>query len=266
VLDGDLIPGPGSDWSAPLRERLVRRSGNGDSAEASWGTQYGVYFSNLRPADVSSLHAALNEEARYTGYIDVTYGGPARDYFAHVLAPRLVVSDRTIVLNHGGDDPLVSNEDPVGFPFAENGYEIVSLIDSYFVAFMSYKIEARDAEQAWIDTTLNLAASTGALIDINTVEVVVPSDKLSKYLLRDEGKLRLMTSIGLENVDHVDMAKTVREKLGQGYIYDLRFASEGTPLFAVSAEFEKPVGGMARRLLALKYDAPERVISLVTMY
>lgn len=48
---------------------------------------------------------------------------------------------------------------------------------------------------------LSLAALTGELIDFATVAVVVPPPKLEKYLLVNEDKLKLMTSIGRQDVD-----------------------------------------------------------------
>ena len=75
-----------------------------------------------------------------------------------------------------------------------------------------------------------------------------------------------MTNIGLQDVAPDELASVVKTKLLQSYVYDLRFAADGTPLFAVAAEFEKPEGGLTRRLLALKHDQTQRVINLVTMY
>lgn len=262
MLHGDLLDYPGSFRIEHLQEAIVRAT----PGDVSWATQYAVYFSNLRPGDVASLHAALSGVPRYTGYVDVTFGGPIRDYFARTLSPTWVINGRKVVLSHGGDDPFVSHDDPVGFPFAKHGFAVTSLVESYFVAFLSYKIEALDANLAPLDMMLNLAASTGKWIDARTVDVIVPPAKLAKYLLLNEHKSRLMTSIGLNDVTPDALADIVREKLNQGYIYDLKEAVDGTPLFAVSAEFEKPDGGMARRLLALKYDDRHSAISLVSMY
>jgi len=97
--------------------------------------------------------------------------------------------------------------------------------------------------------------------------VFVPPSKLEKYLLLDEAKLKLMTSIGLQNVTPDELAGVIRDRLQENYVYDLRIADDGvTPLFAVSAEFEKPDGMLTRRLLALKYDHAKGRIALVSMY
>jgi hypothetical protein len=183
-----------------------------------------------------------------------------------MLPPTWVINGRKVLMNHGGDDPFIGEEDPVGFGLSEFGFEVVSLIDPYYAGFLSYKIEASNAQQAEDDRILTLAAITGQVIDVKSVEVVVPQDKLDKYLLRDENKLRLMTNIGLRNVSAGDLAEIIKDKLLRNYIYDFRFAPDGTPLFAVAAEFEKPDGGLVRRLLALKHDRERAAISLVTMY
>jgi len=177
-----------------------------------------------------------------------------------------IIYGRKILLDHGGDEPFVGNEDPVGFGLPKHGFEVVSLIDSYFTGFLSYKIEAVGAFQADDDRALNLAAITGELIDVETVDIVVPPDKLDKYLLVKEDKLRLMTNIGLQDVSPDELAGIIREKLLQSYIYEFRFAPDGTPLFAVSGEFVKPNGQTARRLMALKHDRERAAISLVSMY
>jgi hypothetical protein len=232
----------------------------------NWHTQYAAYFNNLRLRDVARIHGLLSNEPRYTGYIDVSFASPVRNFLSRQITPGWVISGRKVILGHGGDDPVVSDEDPVGFNLPAYGYEVVSLVDTYFACFLSYKIEATDAQQAAEDRMLSLAAITGELIDTESANVLVHPNKLDQYLLRDENKLRLMANIGLQDVTPDGLASVVKTKLSQSYIYDLRFAENGTPLFAVAAEFEKPEGGLTRRLLALKHDQEQRVISLVTMY
>ncbi|MEU9742544.1 hypothetical protein AB0E12_25500 [Micromonospora chersina] len=262
VLHGDLHDLRASMPTHAVEAALVQPR----PQSVNWQTQYAVYFNNLSQGDVASIHRSLSNEPRYNGYIDVSFASPVRNFISPTLTPRWVISRRKVILAHGGDDPLVSNEDPVGYNLPAYGYEVVSLMDSYFAGFFSYKVEATDAQQAADDRMLNLAAITGELIDVESVDVLVHPDKLDKYLLRDENKLRLMTNIGLQDVSPDELASVVKTKLSQSYIYDLRFAVDGTPLFAVAAEFEKPDGGLTRRLLALKHDQAQRVISLVTMY
>jgi len=260
VFQGDLLGGhmPVSAFDAAL----VRAHGN----SVNWQTQFAVYFSNLRDGDVAAIHVALLAEPRYSGYIDVSIASAIRDYLACTIPALWVLAGRTVLLNHGGDDPFVSDEDPIGFDLPSYGYTVVSLVDSYFVAFLDYKIEARDAQGSAEDRILCLAATSGELVNVETATIVVPSAKLDQYLLREPNKLSLMTSIGLQDVTPDELARVIRDKLAQSYIYDFRFAPDGTPLFAIAAEFEKPDGTMTRRLIALKYDAISSAISLVSMY
>lgn len=262
VLHGDL-----HEMSSPMPvEALNATLVRGSDDAVNWTTQYVVLFSNLRPGDVDTLHAALSEVRGYSGYLDVSFGGAVRDYLASTVTPLWVVANRKVIVDHGSDDPLVDNQDTVGYDLPRYDFDVVSLISVYFTAFMSYKVESSNAFQAQDDRILNLAAITGQLVDIDATEVVVHPDKVDKYLLVKRDKLRLMTSIGLQEVNPERLAELAREKLAQSYIYDFRFAPDGAVTFAVSAEFEKPDGGMARRLLALKYDRSTRAISLVSMY
>lgn len=261
VLHGDLLRIDGRIPKRDLRVEVVS-----DDAEAiNWDTQYGVYFTNLRDADIPLLHNALANLSGYSGYIDVTFGGPLRDYFSRTLNPIWVICKGTVILSHGGDDPTISNYDPVGFPFREK-YNVISLLDGYFDAFLSYKIEHSDGPQSDLDRVINLVASTGVHFDLGTLDIQVHVDKLAKYLLVNRDKLRLMTSAGLQSADADELANIIDGKFMLGYIYDMRTAPGATPTFAVSAEFQKPSGGVARRLLALKYDRTTEGIALVSIY
>lgn len=266
VLSGDLLDF--TEASMPiyaLNDALIRPTKRPGSTP-DWRTQYCVYFSNLRDADVEAFHRTLSEDGRYGGYLDVTFGGVIRDYLASTLAPRWILHKNRVILGHGSDEPFVGDEDPVGFDLPKYGYEVVSTIDSIHSGYLSYKIESLSASRSNGDRVLSLAAATGEFVDVETAEVFVDPPKIDRYLLRDESKLRLMTSIGLQDIDANGLASVIREKLLQNYIYNMRFATDGTPTFAISGEFEKPDGSMARRLLALKYDSKEKRIALVSMY
>ena len=262
MLHGDFHDMRGPMPIRALERELIRPR----SQPVNWRTQYAVYFTNLRDDDVTLLHAALSKESRYGGYLDVSRAGPVRNYLDRTVAHEWVITNDKILLDHGPDQPNVSDEDPVGFGLREFGYDVVSLIDFYFTAFLSYKIESDDAFQADDDRDLTLAAATGELLSVQSASVIVPQAKLERYLLLDENKLRLMTSIGLQDVTAARLAEIIKAKLQQNYLYDFRDAPDGASLFAVSTEFENVGGGIARRLLALKYDKSANVISLVSMY
>lgn len=232
----------------------------------NWQTMYAVYFSNLKQSDVETLHRELSSDERYRGYIDVSLANPVRDYLARCLPSTWLLHGKTVLLTHGADEPLVQGVDPVGFDLPSHGYKVVSLLDSYFYCFLSYKIESESSTRAEEDRILALAAHVGAVIDVETVDIVVPPAKLAAYLLVNESKLRLMTNIGLQDVTPDELAGIIRQKVLGSYVYDFRVANGDTPTFAVVCEFGAPDGRTLRRLLALKYDATQNAISLVSMY
>lgn len=258
LLHGDLLSlGTHQVPTDDLQRKFVpRRHGSATDlsllSNPNWSTLYAVYFNNLTSNDIAALHNSLSEVPRYRGYVDVSFSGPIRDYVASTLAHEMVICDRRVILSHGSDDPVISDEDPMMFGLKKYGYDVVSLIGEYFHAFMSYKVEITGTPGAELDRLLNLAALTGRIIDVENVPIVVPPDKLSKYLLVKEDKLRLMTSVGLQDVTPDELASIIRNKLAQSYVYDLRYAQDGTPTFAVTAEFAKHDGNLTRRLLALR--------------
>ena len=257
---GDLLSGGRPD---ELMDSEVHRA---TALEIDWGKQYAVYFNNLKLADVTRMHEGLMRCAQYRGYLDVTFASPIRNYLAGCLAPLGLLAGGVVLLDHGGDEPFIGNQNEIGYEFEKHDIRVVSFVSDYFAPFFTYKIERDDGPSFDPDVALSLAAVTGQAIDVRTARVVVPLEKLEKYLLVDESKLRLMRSIGLENVSANELADEIRHHLSMNYVYNLRFAADGTPTFAVSAEFEKPNGDLTRRLLALKYDSTANQISLVTMY
>ncbi|WP_417504693.1 hypothetical protein [Microbacterium sp.] len=263
---GDLLDRNRESGETMPLEQLKRMLVQPDYREVSWNTQYAVYFNNLKRSDIDSIHSALAINPRYMGYIDVSFRSAVRDYLDWTVAPAWVINGKRIILSHGGDDPWVDTQNPMGFDFDENGFSVTSLVDTYFTAFMTYKVESSSTAAAREDRLFNLAAVTGELIDIDSTDVYVHPDKLDRYLLRDESKLRLMTSVGLETVTPTELGAILKQKIELSYICDLRFASDGTPVFAVPMEFEKPDGIVTRRRVSLKHDEAQGQISLVTMY
>jgi hypothetical protein len=259
VKSGDLLAPNRPDF---LLDQQVHRT---NDLPIRWDTQYAVYFNNLKQSDVEHLHKTLSSVPRYRGYVDVSLASPVRNYIARCLSALGILHTGRVILSHGGDEPQISNEDPVGFPYKENGFEVVSLLDGYFNSFLDYKIESDSSSKFRVDTSLALAAVTGELINLEEVEIFVHQRKLDEYLFKDS-KLEQMTRIGLGSVTPLNLANSIRERLQENYIYDLRIKTGPTPTFAVSAEFARPDGSITRRLLALKYDAPREQIALVSMY
>ena len=88
VFQGDFHDMQGPMPVRELEEALVKAR----SEQVNWQTQFAVYFNNLRPGDVALLHEKLSEEPRYRGYIDVTVGGPVRDFLARTGLLKVLVT------------------------------------------------------------------------------------------------------------------------------------------------------------------------------
>ena len=234
--------------------------------EVNWDTQYAVYFSNLSQQDADRIHLGLSKLSRYTGYVDVTHAGAARDGVAVSLPPRWVIRKGVIVSNHGPDGEPVDAIDLIGFEVSRFGFRMVSVVDHLYLGFLSYKVETDVFPWASGDREMTLAVAAGQSIAESDLSVHVPRDKLDKYLLSNPDKLLRMTEAGLADVTPEELSTIIKDKVQGTYIYGLKEASDGTPLFAVSAEFTSLDGGVTRRLIALKYDRANQRISLTTMY
>ena len=262
VLSGDLVP-DGRPGDHLLNKNVYRA----DDAPIRWSTQFAVYFSSLAPSDVEALHSSMKASPRYRGYLDVTFAGIERNYLSRTLTFPHVIFKRNIITAHDDDEFVVGDRDPVGYPFAEYGYDLITVHRSLALAFLHYKIEADDSPDSLADLKYSLAAIAGVLLDAKSLEIAVDPKKVGEYLLKDESKLNLMKSIGLESVTADALAAVISDRLRKNYVYDLRAAGDGvTPSFAVSGEFKKPDGSLTRRLIALRYDARKNRIALVSFY
>jgi hypothetical protein len=167
-------------------DELERAHVPGARPRVNWATQYAVYFSNLSQHDLGDLHQLFFAEPRYCGYVDVSYGGPARDYLADTLAHEMLICDKKALLVHDGDEPI-DNKDPMLYGLEDFGFDVVSFLGEYFNTFFSYKIEIGDTPGADIDRALNLAASvnvaTPCVFDQNMVDFVVCSPDAEARLL-----------------------------------------------------------------------------------
>jgi hypothetical protein len=121
VLVGDLL---GSDRPDFALDQKVQRA---DDAPIRWDTLFAVYFSSLSPTDVELLHTAMKKTPRYRGYLDVTFAGEVRNYLSRTLTFPQVIVGKKIITAHDDDDFVVGSQEPTGYPFAEHGYDVVTV-------------------------------------------------------------------------------------------------------------------------------------------
>lgn len=262
VLSGDLLGGPGVQdrVEAALRNgRIVR------SLQVEWSHQYYVvYLNNLRNATVERLHHSLSEHSGYVGSVDVTF----QSWFKLFLSTRLSVSfvkHKGYALTAHGDDVPNDCDENDGYPFDE--YDLIhrSVQQSYFLPFLSYKIERPVLPGMEFDNAGSLKSVHPELSNIATAAVRIDASKLD-YLRK--AKAGSLERARLTDLDEHQLGSTVSTKLGSNYIYNLRFRpAHGVSLFNMILEHHPRDGGAPVRLLgAFEYIGPEDGVRLITLY
>ena len=152
-----------------------------------------------------------------------------------------------------------------GWPLEENGYERRIIQDMYFHLFLGYKIERRVVPGAEGDTDFALSAIfLGELLPLDGVDVEIEAAK-AKYLREDHGLS--LARAGLASLDDEEIASTIRSKIKDSYIYNLRYDEEhDTSLFNIMLEISEPDEGRVTRLLAaLEYQPEVPMLRLIPL-
>ena len=125
--------------------------------------------------------------------------------------------------------------------------------------FLSYKIE-RPVFERERDTKFSLNAMTPNPVGLDDFEVILEDRKL-EYLKRE--KLGSLKQAGLVDLNAGEIAWQIRAKFASNYIYNLSRSTNGERLkFNIILEFS----GGVRKLCALEYDRPKKVLKVITFY
>lgn len=245
VLCGDFI---GEDQRLIfdiLQESLVLSRG----FEFIHGTSlYCVYVNNLTEVAVDNFHQSLSKYNPYIGYIPTMYNSRAKTYLSTILVNSFLKYKNTVIMGHEDDRPNTENVNMIGYPFESHGYNVVSLQSSYYDLFLGYKIERAVITGFEVDTEMSITAITSDALHLINCTVCI-DDAKHKYLKTEKsGKLQ---KAGISEIDKIDLAKLIKEKIEASYIYNLMYLDEHDVIkFNIMLEVPRDDGGHPTRLVA----------------
>lgn len=250
ILTGDLLT---------LRSRVnefiepsLRLASN--ARDFAWDTLYAVYFNNLSRTMAEKLEASFRRSDAYVGHVDATYSSLAKDYFSATLSNSALISQRTAIVNHGADDPVVGTANEIGYAFGAYGLDLVSVQSAFFGPFLTYKIES-GVDFGGADRVMGMNAITAPALDVDDFDLFVDESRLT-YLRANH--LESLRGIGLHELNAGGLAASIRERIGASYVYSLR------RLFNIALEFESSDHKIHKRIAAFKLSPAEKRIELVT--
>lgn len=259
VMVGDIFLTPEATREMALYSGFV------DSPSTDWGQQYiyCVYLNNLAQTQRESLHQELCAYPSYLGYVPTTYGSHFRDLAGSLLGTSFIKNRRRIIVDHGGDEPWVSNSNETGLPFEEHGFEIVSVNNILFGPLLSYKIQTEVVPHYREDVLVSLNAISDTPLPLEGFEILIPEAKFG-YLTTAKGEL--LKIAGVDGHSCEELASVLRSQLENDYIYRLQHnPNDGTVQFNLVLELPREDSHPVKIAVGLKYFPEKQVLSLVTL-
>jgi hypothetical protein len=229
---------------------------------------YCVYINNLTPSMATDLTDALHDYEPFVGHVDTTTSSPMKDWLSIILGDCYLKHKRVMLNGHEDDASEGENYNMRGWPLDEFGYVCRSIADMYFHLFLGYKIERRVVAGGGGDTDFALTAISGRPLPLAEFSIAVDEAK-GQYLRECHGPS--LARAGLLYLGDRELAASIKGKINNSYIYNLRYESEhDTSLFNIILELggdsEEKEAKMTRLLASLEYMPAERVLRLVTLY
>ncbi|MBU1007156.1 MAG: hypothetical protein KKH08_06180, partial [Candidatus Omnitrophica bacterium] len=158
----------------------------------------------------------------------------------------------------------IENVNMSGYPFEKNSYKCLSLQDSLFGMFLSYKIERPVFGGFSRDAVFSLNAISKNILSIDDFDIELEDKKLT-YLV--EKKTGRMKKSGLINFEREEIENFIREKISSNYIYNLAHIKQhGITKFNILIEKsvkknEEPI----RLMVALECIPDTKKLRVITM-
>jgi len=238
--------------SASMDGEIVRRGRRGD-------TLFFVYLNNLSSAATSRLHDRLLASPWYLGFLDLDLASPVKTRLSVMLVHAFIKHEKLIIGGHEDDLDDSENVNLSLFDFDSFALSVRSVPLMLYGIFLSYKLE-RPVLKGERDTRFSLNAMTRNPVEFDDFEVVLEQQKLEYLKSEKAGSLE---RAGLSELEAGEIARQLRAKFARNYIYNLSRSTNGETLkFNIILEFS----GGVRKVCALDYNAPRKVLKVITFY
>lgn len=226
---------------------------------------YCVYINNLSDAALDTLNSHLANFPAYIGYAPATLASDMKTFLSTMLVHAFLKHESKVIMGHEDDRPSEENVNIRGYPFAEFGYQVLSLPSMYFDVFLGYKIERAVYPVFRVDTEMALSAISDKVIPLSDCEVLVKEAK-HEYLLTQ--KLGSLQKAEIADLERTDLAELIKSKIASNYIYNLSYIEEhDVAKFNLVLEVPRSTGGYPTRLLvALEYIPEEKILRVITLF
>jgi hypothetical protein len=229
-----------------------------------WGDQwiYCVYVNSLSAAQKDRIVAAMGKYQPFLGHVQTSYGSRFKTVLGATLPTSFIKHGTKVIVDHGMDEPWISDSNEIGFAFEENGLEIVGVNSALYSPLLTYKIESLAQPRYTEDVLISLNAISEAPLPLADFEVVL-SD--GKYGYVQTKKKELLEIAGLLKLSAADLAARIRAEIENNSIYRLQFNPDDTVQFSIVIEIPRSDDHPVKLAVGLKYDPIGRALFVVTV-
>ena len=228
------------------------------------GQYYLVYINRPTGSQRLKIVEGLYPYAWFTGFADVTHSSPFKSYLSSILTSICIKSKNKIIVPHPSDCADEENVNVYGFPFESNGFQLSSINDDSYGAFLSYKIESELPDRDDVGFSLN--ALFPKFDTFEKINLQISDDKWGKYLTnKEKGKGRIVESLGYTAAEKERFTGEIFKQICANYIYNLKKNAYGDLMFNVCVELPTANGRQRKTTIALKYHPDTGTMDVVTI-
>ena len=222
-----------------------------------------VYINNLTDAMAKRFVEGLRSFEGFIGFADMTFSSPLKIYLTTILPQAFIKYKRTFIMPGDLTEEISTNHDSIGLPLDGTGYTVTSVMQEYYVTFLSYKIE-RPVFKGESDTRFSLRAINVNLKDLDKLKVIIGEKKLAYLATEKVGSFkRTGLTLSKKNIEGA-----IQAKISENYIYNLEFDKvHKTIKFNIMLEFRSnDTKRKVKLLVALECIPDKNILRLITAY
>ncbi len=224
-----------------------------------------VYVNNLSDEMVSRFKSELDDFEPYLGSMNITVPSTIKTYLSMILCNAFIKAKRHIVVDHGEEEyPLDENVNMPGYPFAENGYSLVSIQSMFYGPLLSYKIEREVLKGFESDTMHSLNAVSPMPMDLKLFDVYLEPAKYDYLITNKSG---LLKKAGLARFPREMIEEMISARMQSNYIYNLTYLAEhDTVKFNILLDIEAPdTKENVKLTVSLEYLSSDKRLRVITV-
>lgn len=264
VSMGDLVGSNENQYL--LRDLFFKEIKNAKETTFRNSVQYYlIYINNLSDAMVSQITAEIHEYDYYVGYFDFTFNSLLKTYVSGVIGQHFLIYNKQVIVKNPEDVITKENRNFDLYPYEENGFNVISISNTNYESFLSYKIEREVIANFDQDNILGLNSISAKVNSMQGINIQIDEAKI-EYLKRE--KMESLGRLKLASFTKHTIENSIKEKILSNYFFNFEFMEDYQIVkFNTMLEFSAlETGEIIKILVSLEYKYNDNILRVITMY